>query len=149
MPDHEFEKKIQEKMAELRLPPSAPVWDKVEQQLNKKEKRRRGVLWIPFFLAAAVAVFLLINRSIDPDAAKTDAGSQVAEANSYPQVDRQIRQNIDTSQVHEEDGVIKDPLSNTDTAAGVRKTPGRRIAPPVADFATQNNSSLLPVKGVD
>ena len=135
MPDHEFEKKVQEKMAELRLPPSAPVWDKVEQQLNKKEKRRRGVLWIPFFLAAAVAVFFLINRSIEPGTSKTDAGSPVAEAKTYPQVDRQIRQRVDTARMHEEDGVVKDPLSDIDTAAGIQNLPSKTINLPVTGVA--------------
>ena len=135
MPDHEFEKKIQEKMAELRVPPSAPVWDKVEQQLNKKEKRRRGALWIPFFLAAAVAVFFLINRPIEPATSKTDAGSPVAETKNYPQVDRQIRQKVDTARMHEEDGVIEDPLSNIDTIAGIQNLPPKTTNLPVTDLA--------------
>jgi hypothetical protein len=133
MPDHEFEKKIQEKMAELRLQPSAPVWDKVEQQLDKKEKRRRGVLWIPFFLAAAVAVFFLINQSTEPGTSKAEAGSPVAEAKTYPQVDRHIGQQLDTARMHEEDGVIEDPLSNIDTAAGIQHLLPKTIKEPARD----------------
>src|SRR3954451_18051569 len=62
MPDHEFEKHMQEKMGGLKITPSAPVWDRVEGALDKKEKSRRKLLWIPFFLALLVGSSLVIRN---------------------------------------------------------------------------------------
>jgi len=44
---NEFEKQVQQKMEELKLVPSAPVWQKVEMQIRQKRDRRRLILWIP------------------------------------------------------------------------------------------------------
>lgn len=40
MPENEFEKKVQQQLEELKLPPSAAVWPRVEKELKKKKKRR-------------------------------------------------------------------------------------------------------------
>lgn len=45
---NEFEKQVRQKMEELKLVPSEPVWQKVERQIRKKKDRRRLILWIPF-----------------------------------------------------------------------------------------------------
>lgn len=45
-----FEKKVQEKLDELKMTPSAPVWEKVELQIKDEKRRRRGLLWIPLLL---------------------------------------------------------------------------------------------------
>ena len=44
----EFEKKVQQKMEELTLNPSPPVWEKIELQIRPEKKRRRVLFWIPF-----------------------------------------------------------------------------------------------------
>jgi hypothetical protein len=44
---NEFEKQVQQKMEELKLVPSEPVWQKVEMQIRKKKDRRRLIFWIP------------------------------------------------------------------------------------------------------
>jgi hypothetical protein len=46
-----FEKKVQEKLDELRLTPSAPVWENIKGQIRPEEKRRRGVFRL-FFISA-------------------------------------------------------------------------------------------------
>ena len=50
MHDHNFEKQVHQKMEELHLTPSYAVWERVEEKLHKK-KRRRFLFWIPFLLA--------------------------------------------------------------------------------------------------
>jgi hypothetical protein len=45
-----FEKEVQRKMEELKLRPSAPVWEKIEMEITPGKKRRRGMLWL--FLGA-------------------------------------------------------------------------------------------------
>jgi len=47
---NEFEKQVQQKMEELKLVPSEPVWQKVEMQIRKKKDRRRLIFWIPLFV---------------------------------------------------------------------------------------------------
>ena len=49
MQENEFEKRLREEMGEFRLRPSEVVWDKIEDELKKK-KRRRVVFYI-FMLA--------------------------------------------------------------------------------------------------
>ena len=44
-----FEKEVQHKMEELKLTPSAPVWEKIELEIRPEKKRRRAILW--FLLA--------------------------------------------------------------------------------------------------
>lgn len=54
MPENKFEKKVQQQMEELRLPPGPFVWLRVEEELKKKKKRRTGF----FFLLLAGLVLL-------------------------------------------------------------------------------------------
>ncbi len=66
MLDNEFEKQVHKKMGELKLEPSEAVWERVEMRLQRKEKRRRWVLWVPFLLVIAVAGgYLAFNPSTD------------------------------------------------------------------------------------
>ena len=41
-----FERKVQEKMEELNLVPSAPVWEKIELEIKPERKRRGVILWM-------------------------------------------------------------------------------------------------------
>src|SRR6476659_1890733 len=59
---NEFEKQVQQKMEELKLVPSDPVWQKVEMQIQKKKDRRRMILWIPLFLLIAAGLWFGINE---------------------------------------------------------------------------------------
>ena len=59
---NEFEKQVQQKMEELKLVPSEPVWQKVEMQIQKKKDRRRMILWIPLFLLIGTGLWLGINK---------------------------------------------------------------------------------------
>jgi hypothetical protein len=43
-----FEKEVQRKMEELRLTPSAPVWEKIEMEIKVEKKRRRVFFWLFF-----------------------------------------------------------------------------------------------------
>src|SRR5687768_445633 len=60
MHEQSFEKQVQQKMDELSLTPSAPVWQKVEEQIRKKKERRRVLFWmLPLLLAGGGAYWLL------------------------------------------------------------------------------------------
>jgi hypothetical protein len=47
MPESGFEKEMQQRMEELRLTPSAEVWDEVERRIRKEKKKRRILFWLP------------------------------------------------------------------------------------------------------
>lgn len=53
-----FEKEVQKKMEELRLTPSAPVWEKIELEIQPEKKRRRMFFWLFFGLLLAGSGFL-------------------------------------------------------------------------------------------
>ena len=52
-----FERQVQEKMDELQLVPSEPVWQNIEKQIRAKKDRRRFVLWMP-------VLFLLLGGGV-------------------------------------------------------------------------------------
>jgi hypothetical protein len=47
MQEQNFEKQVKQRMEELSLTPSDPVWQKVEEQIRKKRDRRRLLFWLP------------------------------------------------------------------------------------------------------
>src|SRR6478672_5620829 len=60
---NEFEKQVQQKMDELKLVPSEPVWQKVEMQIRKKKDRRRLIFWIPFLgLMLGAGLWIGMNK---------------------------------------------------------------------------------------
>ena len=54
MQDHEFEDQVHQKMEELSLSPSGAVWNNVEDQLHKKERKRR-IFWFSFLFAVILS----------------------------------------------------------------------------------------------
>jgi hypothetical protein len=56
-----FEKKVQEKLDELKLTPSAPVWEKIELQIQPEQGRRRGLFWLPLLLLLLGAGWWLLK----------------------------------------------------------------------------------------
>ncbi len=65
MQENSFEKKVQQKMEELSFEPSAPVWQKVELQIQHKRRRRRLVfLLLPLLLVSAgLAIYVALNKN--------------------------------------------------------------------------------------
>jgi hypothetical protein len=80
---NEFEKQVQQKMEELNLVPSDPVWQKVEMQISKKKDRRRLLFWIPVLaLLLGGGLWWAVNensksavqrQAFDPNEQKTSA----------------------------------------------------------------------------
>lgn len=50
MSDHNFEKQVQQKLDELKIPPADNVWSSIEVRIRKDKRRRRGLLLLPFLL---------------------------------------------------------------------------------------------------
>ena len=80
MPANEFEKQVQDIMQELKLPPSPPVWENIEEQIRKKKDRRRIIFWIMFlFLILSGGLWLTIgtNRSENNQKAKLQQKEEI------------------------------------------------------------------------
>lgn len=87
MPESEFEKQVQQELEQLKLRPTAEVWQNVEKELRKK-KRRRVVFFI--FLLAGLALlgypgYKLFNHSNDADLVQnTKQGTNNTSSTSNP-----------------------------------------------------------------
>jgi hypothetical protein len=53
MHENNFEKQVREKMDQLGFDPSDSVWERVDEEINKEEKRRRPLFWL-FLLSGLV-----------------------------------------------------------------------------------------------
>src|SRR4051812_31456325 len=57
MQENNFEKRVQQKLDELQLTPSEPVWQNIELAIRKKRERRLIFWFIPFLLVAGGLVW--------------------------------------------------------------------------------------------
>ncbi|MES1198124.1 MAG: hypothetical protein ABUL41_02500 [Chitinophagaceae bacterium] len=62
MSANEFEKKVQQKLEELKLSPSAGVWEEVEKRIRKEKKRRIFILLFFLFGALLLAGGIIITK---------------------------------------------------------------------------------------
>ena len=75
MPANEFEKKVQQRMDELKLALSGKVWEQVELRIRKEKKRRRIIFWLPFLflgLGGGLTTFILMNNAKKNPIVKTN-----------------------------------------------------------------------------
>src|SRR6478735_10531214 len=64
MSDHDFEKRVKQKMDELKFTPSDAVWLAVQSKIRKDKPRRRSWLLIPLLLAGlGVAGYFILNNN--------------------------------------------------------------------------------------
>lgn len=63
MQEQNFEKQVRQKMEELSLTPSAPVWKNVEAQIRQKRDRRRLLFWLPLFALSLIGGIWLVNKN--------------------------------------------------------------------------------------
>ena len=62
MQENEFEKQVKEAMEGFRLTPSAPVWNRIEQQLPREKRRRRFIVFFFLFAGLGVSGYFLYNK---------------------------------------------------------------------------------------
>ena len=76
MRDNEFEKGVQEKMGEFRLPPSAPVWVEVERRIRERKRRRILIFWfcLAGLLTAGLGSWWIFQNGNKPVMVLTTAG---------------------------------------------------------------------------
>src|SRR5690349_17265857 len=83
MQEQNFEKQVRSKMDELSFVPSAPVWDKVEEQIRKKKEKRRIIFWLlPVFVIGGLGLWLM-NEKGNPNE-KTEIATHQDKSNNTP-----------------------------------------------------------------
>jgi hypothetical protein len=88
MQEQNFEKQVREKMDELSFVPSAPVWEKVEEQIRKKKEKRRIIFWLlPLFIVTGLSWWLLVEEGFI-HLKKTDQASTQKEVNQQSEAIR-------------------------------------------------------------
>jgi Outer membrane protein beta-barrel domain len=113
MQNHEFEKKMQQKMEELKLTPADAVWEKVEAGLPP-EKKRRWVIFILLFCVIATCSILLRNK-LNTDHLKTSENNLTAKESVIQKTDAQNTE-PNNKQLANDNGAIKsEPLTTTTT----------------------------------
>ena len=130
MSDHDFEKRVQQKMEELKFQPSEPVWLAVERQIRKDKRRRRGLLLLPILLIVlGVGAYQMLknSRGVADTAVATDqqSGSQNALSPSSSQSETTAQ---DKTSVNEKEKTLNTSESNPEKTA-TAKTDNKIIQP--------------------
>jgi Outer membrane protein beta-barrel domain len=63
MSDHNFEKQVQQKLDELKVPPSDRVWSAVEDRIRKDKLRRRGIIFFSLLLLLLVTAGYFVYQN--------------------------------------------------------------------------------------
>ena len=110
MQENNFEKRVQQKLDELQLTPSEPVWQNIEAVIRKKKERRLVFWFLPFLLVAGGWVWWQTKNVPQQTVAKT----QPQQTFSKPHID----QNTQTTNQKVQEVNTKKPARNqTATAA--------------------------------
>jgi len=126
---NEFEKQVQQKMEELKLVPSEPVWQKVEIQIQKKKDRRRMILWIPLFLLIGAGLWLGINEN--------------SNSSSFHHLENKTQKQNSIIQPHATDHITK---QNRQTSIGANKSENAIVS---RNHITKNNEHILTSAVID
>ena len=127
MSDHNFEKQIQQKLDELKIPPADRVWSSVEAQIRKDKRRRRGLIFFPLFL-------LLIG-----------GGGYFVFQNYLSSTTHSISKSTSTKTTPDHTAPDNNNPDNNPNAAQKTNPPqGREPAQPVADVTKQPDTKNAP-----
>ncbi len=139
MPNKDFEKQVKQKMDELNFIPSELVWQKVEEQIVERKKRRRILVWLPvLFLLVTAGTWLYKTNSATHKLQKSTAATTK-------------QKNIDGVGGHKSTGTENEPLKSDNSKTGkielsirdrstpgADKTPAKQVDKPVSQKAPAN-----------
>lgn len=133
MRENEFEKRVQDKMGELKLVPSAEVWDSVERRIRKEKKRRLGVWWLLALLLAGggITAGILLGgnkKEKQPLTVENKTTKEIKPEPGTPGENATTTENKDTK---------KEPVT----------TPTIKSEPVVTTTSTESSIPLIPIPG--
>jgi cytoskeletal protein RodZ len=144
MSDHEFEKKVQSSLEQLKLRPSVAVWAAVESNIRKDKRRRRMIMWLPLcllFLGAGGYFMLQNNRQPEKQqvAAQTTAPASSTTSSNTP---------TNTSSDNNNSTLTKDRTTSSTTAETIKDNNPASVEPATkqpeaADPATTAHQPLV------
>ena len=120
MQNNEFEKRVQQKMEELKLTPTDAVWEKVAAGLPVEKKPRRWVIFFLLFGLLAVSSLVWFNNfdTRDKNSFQTAA---VSKNKDFKNTIAQEEEKKDKSAIADTTSVAHAALRNTKDNAGVNK----------------------------
>lgn len=136
MSDHNFEKQIQQKLDELKIPPADTVWSSVENQIRKDKRRRRGVVFFPLLLLIIGAGFYFIFQN-SFSSTNNNTVSKSVSASSNPLNDDNASPKVKPADKQQEK--LQDQLPNDVSTA--TKTPGS--SKPEDELSRKNRNEEL------
>lgn len=139
---NEFEKQVQQKMEELNLVPSEPVWQKVELQIRRKKDRRRLFFWLPLaVLLVGGGLWYAMSESSKTSSSentRSQTEKQTTDTPLVPVTEATEKNNQSTTLEKENDPqaeTIKEPVHETNPVNKVF-TPGQK-----KNFSSDNSIS--------
>lgn len=144
MSDHNFEKKIQQKMDELKLTPSAGVWMSVEKNIKSDKRRRRAIFWLPLFflLLGGSGYFLLSNHS----SSNTSTKNTITSSNTT-QKNQPVANNENTGKSQTADTKNKEAQPSI-TAMAVEPSHGAQVRKhPQGSFTSNDHTTAKRIAG--
>ncbi len=86
MQERNFERQVKQRLEEFDIPPSAPVWQKVEREIRRRKERRRLVLWLlPFLLAGGAFLLWTISGNDNTTVSAVTTSTQPSPNQAVPQ----------------------------------------------------------------
>lgn len=131
MSDHEFEKRVEQKMDDLRLRPSDAVWAEVERNLRREKRRRRIVLWIPLMglLLTAGGYYIFNGKSnadkisvVKTEQAVEKAGENTAEKTAVKTVEKTSTSSVATLPATSSSTTSSSPKNNQEESISKNST---------------------------
>lgn len=82
MEQNNFEKKIQQKLDELKIPPSEAVWENVEKYIGKRKYRKRILIFFLLFVSLAVGGYYMLNSITNETNSQNELVTRINEKGS-------------------------------------------------------------------
>jgi Outer membrane protein beta-barrel domain len=139
MSDHNFEKQVQQKLDELKVPPADKVWSSIEVRIRKDKRRRRSLILLPLVLLLIGGAFYytamqtgisdskLVQKS--SSSKNADNKNKSTSEKIVTTKDQSPRTNIDE----------KSSTSNTPRAESSAANPDRNETTPGKEIVTENS----------
>jgi hypothetical protein len=82
MEQNNFEKKIQQKLEELKIPPSDAVWENVEKNINKRKDRKKILIFFLLFISLASGAYYIFTSITNDTNSKNQLVTRIVEKDS-------------------------------------------------------------------